>query len=81
MPASSSASKLKRAHVALAVTFVAFGALDGTWAARLPALKHRLGLDSGQLGLGMVSTSPTYVGGDPTTTPNNTANTVQVLPP
>ena len=25
--------------------------LDGTWAARLPALKHRLGLDSGQLGL------------------------------
>jgi len=36
---------------------------------------------SGQLGLGMVSTSPTYVGGDPTTTPNNAADTVQVLPP
>jgi alpha-tubulin suppressor-like RCC1 family protein len=36
---------------------------------------------SGQLGLGTVSTSPTYVGGDPTTTPNNTADTVQVLPP
>jgi alpha-tubulin suppressor-like RCC1 family protein len=36
---------------------------------------------SGQLGLGMVSTSPTYVGGDPTTTPNNTSDTVQVLSP
>jgi fucose permease len=52
LPASSSDSRsTARAHVALAVTFVAFGALDGTWAARLPALKHRLGLDSGQLGL------------------------------
>jgi hypothetical protein len=52
LPASSSGSRsTARAHVALAVTFVAFGALDGTWAARLPALKHRLGLDSGQLGL------------------------------
>lgn len=39
------------AHAALAVTFVGFGAIDGTWAARLPALKHRLSLDSGQLGL------------------------------
>ena len=29
----------------------------------------------------MVSTSPTYVGGIATTTPNNTADTVQVLPP
>ena len=37
--------------------------------------------DSGQLGLGMVSTSPTYVGGSSTTTPDNTADTVQVLPP
>lgn len=40
-----------RAHVALAVTFIAFGTLDGTWAARLPALKTRLRLDSGSLGL------------------------------
>jgi fucose permease len=52
LPASSSASRSNaRAHVALAVSFVAFGALDGTWAARLPALTHRLRLDSGQLGL------------------------------
>jgi fucose permease len=42
---------LRRAHVALALTFVAFGVLDGTWSARLPALKQRLGLDSGELGL------------------------------
>ena len=45
------AGRLRQAHVALAVLFVVFGTLDGTWAARLPALKHRLGLDSGELGL------------------------------
>lgn len=44
-------SRLRRAHVALALTFVAFGTVDGTWSARLPALKQRLGLDSGELGL------------------------------
>ena len=43
--------RLRVAHVALAGVFVALGAVDGTWAARLPALKHRLGLDSGRLGL------------------------------
>jgi fucose permease len=43
--------RLRRAHVALALTFVAFGAIDGTWSARLPALKQRLSLDSGELGL------------------------------
>ncbi|HJQ49220.1 MAG TPA: MFS transporter [Gaiellaceae bacterium] len=43
--------RLRRAHVALALTFVAFGVVDGTWSARLPALKQRLGLDSGELGL------------------------------
>ena len=45
------AGRLRSAHVALAVLFIAFGTLDGTWAARLPALKQRLGLDSGKLGL------------------------------
>lgn len=43
--------QVRRAHVALAVVFVAFGTVDGSWAARLPALKHRLGLDTGKLGL------------------------------
>ena len=50
-PAARSQASHTRAHVALAVTFVAFGTLDGTWAARLPALKTRLRLDSGSLGL------------------------------
>jgi fucose permease len=45
------ARRLRIAHAALAVTFVGFGTIDGTWAARLPALQHRLSLDSGELGL------------------------------
>src|SRR5436190_2076987 len=45
------ARQLRAAHVALAVVFVAFGTVDGAWAARLPALKGRLDLDSGDLGL------------------------------
>jgi len=44
-------SRLHRAHVALALVFVAFGVVDGSWSARLPALKLRLSLDSGELGL------------------------------
>lgn len=42
---------LRRAHVALAVIFVLFGALGGNWDARLPAVRHRLGLGSGELGV------------------------------
>jgi hypothetical protein len=37
--------------VALAVVFGALGTIDGAWAARLPALKDRLGLDNGRLGV------------------------------
>ena len=44
-------SRLRAAHAALAVAFLAFGAVDGTWAARLPAIQHGLGLNSGQLGI------------------------------
>jgi hypothetical protein len=40
-----------KAHRALAVGFVVLGAVDGVWVARLPALKHRLHLDSGRLGI------------------------------
>jgi hypothetical protein len=50
---------LRRAHLALAVVFAAFGTVDGTWAARLPALEHRLALDSGELGLVIFSVSGT----------------------
>ena len=51
------AGRLRRAHVAVALAFVAFGTIDGTWVARLPALKQRLGLDSGELGLVIFSVS------------------------
>ena len=44
-------SRLRRAHVALALTFVGFGAVEGTWSARLPALKQQHALGSGELGL------------------------------
>ncbi|HYA08295.1 MAG TPA: MFS transporter, partial [Gaiellaceae bacterium] len=50
-------SRLRAAHAALAVAFLAFGAVDGTWAARLPAIEHGLGLDSGQLGIVIFSVS------------------------
>jgi predicted MFS family arabinose efflux permease len=53
------AGRLRRAHVAVAFAFVAFGTIDGTWVARLPALKQRLGLDSGELGLVILSVSLT----------------------
>jgi fucose permease len=41
----------RRAHRALAAGFVLLGAIDGVWVSRLPALKHGLGLDDGQLGI------------------------------
>jgi MFS family permease len=43
--------RLRRAHVALAAVFVVFGALGGNWDARLPAVRQRLSLDSGELGI------------------------------
>ena len=45
------ARHVRSAHVALAVAFIALGAVDGVWVSRLPALKQRLDLDSGKLGL------------------------------
>src|SRR5919109_897853 len=50
---------LRRAHAALAVLFVCFGAVDGTWTARLPAVKERLHLDSGRLGIAIFAVSLT----------------------
>jgi predicted MFS family arabinose efflux permease len=43
--------RLRRAHVALAGGFVILGFLDGAWVARLPAVKHQFGLDTGRLGI------------------------------
>ena len=42
---------VSRAHAALAASFVVLGGVDGVWVSRLPALKHRLGLDDGRLGI------------------------------
>jgi fucose permease len=50
-------ARLRRAHLALALTFVAFGAIEGTWSARLPALKQRHALDSSELGLIVLAVS------------------------
>src|SRR4051812_32218906 len=55
----AAASRLRVAHVAVAAAFIALGAVDGVWAARLPALKARLGLDSGELGLVIFAVSIT----------------------
>jgi hypothetical protein len=43
--------RLRAAHAALFAAFVGFGTVDGSWAARLPALEQRLNLDSGLLGV------------------------------
>jgi hypothetical protein len=43
--------RLRTAHAALVVGFVVLGAVDGVWVARLPALQHKLALDSGRLGI------------------------------
>jgi MFS family permease len=48
---------LRRAHLALAAAFVGFGIVDGTWAARLPAIKRNLHLDSGELGIAIFCVS------------------------
>lgn len=59
MPASSSASNTRRAHVALAAVFVAFGGIEGTWGARLPAIKQHLGFDNGRLGIAIFAVAVT----------------------
>jgi len=52
-------TELRRAHVALAVVFVCFGTIDGTWAARLPAFKTRLGIDDARVGVAIFVVSLT----------------------
>jgi hypothetical protein len=50
-------TRLRRAHVALAGGFVILGFLDGAWVARLPAVKHQFGLDTGRLGIVIFASS------------------------
>ena len=59
MPGSGVTRSTRRAHVALAAVFVAFGGIEGTWVARLPAIKQHLGLDNGRLGIAIFAVSAT----------------------
>jgi hypothetical protein len=45
----------RRALIAIAIIFACLGTVDGTWAARLPAIQDRLGLDSGKLGIAILA--------------------------
>ncbi|HEV8180583.1 MAG TPA: MFS transporter [Gaiellaceae bacterium] len=49
--------RLRSAHAALAGGFVILGFLDGAWVARLPAVKHEFGLDTGRLGIVIFTSS------------------------
>jgi len=46
--------RLRRARFAVAAAFLVSGAVLGSWAARVPAVKDRLGLGPGVLGLALV---------------------------
>ena len=55
------AANLRASRAALASLFLVFGVISGTWAARLPAVQHRLRLDDGRLGLAIFSVSAASV--------------------
>jgi hypothetical protein len=55
MLSSTAVRTARRALVAIAIVFVCLGTIDGTWAARLPAIQDRLGLDSGRLGIAILA--------------------------
>jgi MFS family permease len=46
-------SDLRTARISVATTFAVHGFVSGSWAPRLPALKSDLGLDNGDLGIGL----------------------------
>src|SRR3954466_6459221 len=47
-------STLARGRAATALLFAAYGIILGTWTARIPAIKHGLDLDDGQLSIGLL---------------------------
>jgi len=55
------AADLRASRAALTALFFGFGIVSGTWAARLPAVQHRLKLDDGELGLVLFSVSAASV--------------------
>jgi predicted MFS family arabinose efflux permease len=46
-------SSARAARVAVAVTFIALGVGGGSWATRIPAVQHRLGLSAAELGIAL----------------------------
>jgi predicted MFS family arabinose efflux permease len=50
-----SGTVLRRGRVATSLVFLLFGTTLGTWTARIPAVKHRLGLDDGRLSLALLA--------------------------
>jgi predicted MFS family arabinose efflux permease len=46
-------SSPRAARVAVAVTFVALGVGGGSWATRIPAVQHRIGLSAAELGVAL----------------------------
>jgi predicted MFS family arabinose efflux permease len=46
---------LVRARVAVTLLFLMYGVILGTWTARIPAVKHRLGLSDTQLSVGLLA--------------------------
>jgi predicted MFS family arabinose efflux permease len=48
-------SALRRARAAVTVLFLLYGVILGTWTARIPAVKHRLGLSDSQLSIGLLA--------------------------
>jgi predicted MFS family arabinose efflux permease len=46
---------LRRARVATSLLFLLYGAVLGTWTARIPAIKHGLGLSDGQLSIALLA--------------------------
>ncbi|MEE4542858.1 MFS transporter [Streptomyces sp. V4-01] len=49
-----SAARVRRAHFAIATAFAVHGAVQGSFATRIPWIKDHLGLSAGQLGLALV---------------------------
>ena len=50
-------ARLRRAQVAVLVYFGVLGLASGDWLARIPAIKHSLGLSDGKLGLALLAAS------------------------
>jgi MFS family permease len=56
-PRAHETERLRQARWATSAFFLLLGVLFGSWVARIPAVQNRLGLEDGQLGLALLSTS------------------------